>query len=182
MQKGFLDNGAPIFVKNGKKIIKNIKELIVSARDNKIKVIWTRVSIEYMPSLYRKLFPLQFQRGKCRLEEGNSYFDIIDELKSSLDSEDLIINKYSYSAFKDTKLHAFLSNKGISKLVFTGVTTNVCVESSIRDAFSLGYESFLISDCTKSFNNRQKRVSEEIISLVFGYVKSKDEFIREILK
>src|SRR4029077_5744891 len=58
------------------------------------------------------------------------------------------------SAFIGTDLKERLDNAGISKLVIVGLTTNHCVSTSTRSAGNLGYETFLVSDATATFNKR----------------------------
>ena len=72
----------------------------------------------------------------------------IDELKPH--EEDHVIIKRRDSAFQDTELRVWLQSVGINTLIFCGVDTSICVETSIRDAFNLGYDIILISDATAS--------------------------------
>lgn len=74
----------------------------------------------------------------------------IDELKPREDEGDHIIIKRRDSAFQDTEIRVWLQSAGINVLVFCGVDTSICVETSIRDAFNLGYDIILISDATAS--------------------------------
>lgn len=64
--------------------------------------------------------------------------------------DDHVIIKRRDSAFQDTELRVWLQSVGINVLVFCGVDTSICVETSIRDAFNLGYDVVLISDATAS--------------------------------
>jgi ureidoacrylate peracid hydrolase len=73
---------------------------------------------------------------------------IIDEIKPK--EEDYIIIKRRDSAFQDTELRMWLQSIGINVLVFCGIDTSICVETSLRDAFNLGYDIILISDSTAS--------------------------------
>ena len=70
----------------------------------------------------------------------------IDEIKPK--DEDHIIIKRRDSAFQDTELRVWLQSAGINALIFCGVDTSICVETSIRDGFNLGYDIILISDAT----------------------------------
>jgi ureidoacrylate peracid hydrolase len=63
-------------------------------------------------------------------------------------SEDVVIYKNRFSGFFGTELNTVLKRLGIRRLVFTGCTTSVCVESTIRDAMFLDYGCVLLSDCT----------------------------------
>ena len=63
--------------------------------------------------------------------------DIIDELKPP--EGEIVVEKPFYSAFVDTKLDTILKSLDIKYLIFTGIATNICVETTIRDAHQLGY-------------------------------------------
>ena len=71
---------------------------------------------------------------------------IIDELKPQKD--DIVIEKPRHSGFFATRLDAVLKGYNIRYLITTGVSTNNCVEGTIRDAYSLGYFAVLVSDAT----------------------------------
>ncbi|AMY09474.1 Peroxyureidoacrylate/ureidoacrylate amidohydrolase RutB [Luteitalea pratensis] len=61
---------------------------------------------------------------------------------------DRVVYKHLYSAFHNTELDAVLKELGASHLIVTGCTTSVCVESTIRDAYSRDYSCVLLEDCT----------------------------------
>lgn len=61
---------------------------------------------------------------------------------------EIVITKHRYSAFIGTDFDLILRSKGIKSLIFTGVATNVCVESSARDAFMLDYYVVFMKDCS----------------------------------
>lgn len=75
---------------------------------------------------------------------GTWDFAIVDELKPQ--GGDLVIVKKRYSGFARTELDEELRKRGIRYLFFTGIATNVCVESTLRDAFFLDYWPLLITD------------------------------------
>jgi ureidoacrylate peracid hydrolase len=72
--------------------------------------------------------------------------DILDELAPG--ENDVVLNKHRYSGFYETDLDATLTRHGITSLVFTGCTTSVCVESTLRDAMFRDYQCLLLEDCT----------------------------------
>ena len=61
---------------------------------------------------------------------------------------DVVVYKHRYSGFFETDLNAILQDWGIRNLVFTGCTTSVCVESTIKDAMFRDYHCLLLEDCT----------------------------------
>ena len=78
--------------------------------------------------------------------EGTWDFAIVDELAPQ--PGDIVIVKTRYSGFARTTLDAELQARGIRYLFFTGIATNVCVESTLRDAFFLDYWPILITDAS----------------------------------
>lgn len=84
-------------------------------------------------------------KGKL-VTEGTWDFAIVDELAPQ--PSDIVIVKTRYSGFARTALDAELQARGIRYLFFTGIATNVCVESTLRDAFFLDYWPILITDAT----------------------------------
>jgi nicotinamidase-related amidase len=79
-------------------------------------------------------------------EPGNQ---IIPEL-TPLASE-IVIDKPGKGMFYGTALHEILKGRAISHLVFMGVTTEVCVQTSMREANDRGYDGLLLTDCTESY-------------------------------
>ena len=63
------------------------------------------------------------------------------------DAADIVVSKHRYSGFYGTDLDVILRSRGIETLVFTGCTTSVCVESTLRDAFFHDYRCLLLADC-----------------------------------
>jgi nicotinamidase-related amidase len=83
------------------------------------------------------------------LIRGEAGTGIIDEL-SPVDGE-LVIDKPGKGMFWSTGLHDMLQAQGITHLVFTGVTTEVCVQTSMREANDRGYDCLLVEDGTESY-------------------------------
>ena len=90
--------------------------------------------------------------------------------------EDHLIMKRRDSAFLDTELRMWLQSFGINVLVFCGVDTSICVETSIRDAFNLGYDIILISDATASGIRSHYETTLTRVSDYYGLQMSYDRF------
>jgi ureidoacrylate peracid hydrolase len=72
--------------------------------------------------------------------------EIVPELAPKRD--DIILYKHRYSGFYETDLDSVLKRRSIKSLIFTGCTTSVCVESTLRDAMFRDYTCLLLADCT----------------------------------
>jgi ureidoacrylate peracid hydrolase len=99
----------------------------------------------------------------------------IDEIKPEKD--DHVIIKRRDSAFQDTELRVWLQSVGINVLVFCGVDTSICVETSIRDAFNLGYDIVLISDATASGIKKHYETTLDLVRDYYGLQMNFDRFI-----
>jgi biuret amidohydrolase len=76
---------------------------------------------------------------------------------------EIVIDKPGKGAFYATPLHNMLHQQAISHLVFMGVTTEVCVQTSMREANDRGYDSLLLTDCTESYFPHFKAAAVEMI-------------------
>jgi ureidoacrylate peracid hydrolase len=89
--------------------------------------------------------------------------------------DDLVVAKHRYSGFYETDLDRLLRAAGIHTLIFTGATTSVCVESTLRDAFYRDYRCVLLRDCTaEPIGSQLSRSNHEasllVIETLFGWV------------
>jgi ureidoacrylate peracid hydrolase len=89
-----------------------------------------------------------------------------------------IVTKHRYSAFIGTDLDLVLRSKGVKSLIITGVATNVCVESTARDAFMMDYYVVFVGDCSAcSAGIEVHQATLDNIERTFGIVASADEVI-----
>lgn len=135
-----------------------IQDLLAAARARGVLVLHTReghrADLSDLPELKRRRAenagaPIGSQGPLGRLLVRGEYgHDLIDELQP-LPGEP-VIDKPGYSAFAATDLELLLRNRGITELIITGVTTEVCVHSTLRSAVDLGYACTLASDACAS--------------------------------
>lgn len=83
---------------------------------------------------------------------------------------ELVIDKPGKGAFHATELHARLQQRGIQRLVFAGVTTEVCVQTTMREANDRGYDSLLVEDATASYFPEFKAATLAMITAQGGIV------------
>ena len=112
------------------------------------------------------------------LVRGSYGHDIVEELYP-IDGEP-IVDKPGKGAFYATDLDAILKMKGITKLVACGVTTEVCVTTTVREANDRGYDALVLSDAVASYFPEFQRVALEMIKAqggIFGWVGTSADFI-----
>ena len=95
---------------------------------------------------------------------------------SPLPSERVVI-KHRYSAFINTDLNTVLKARGIQSVLVTGVATNVCVETTARDAYMFDYYVTMVEDCSAAYDAKLHMATLENMRRHFGLVASSDEVI-----
>jgi len=113
------------------------------------------------------------------LVQGSPLGEIVAEL-APLPS-DVVVTKTRFSGFWGTNLHDVLTERAIQTLIFTGGTTTVCVESTLRDAVFLEYNALALSDCTADMNLDLHESALARIELFFGWVCRSDELITALV-
>lgn len=109
------------------------------------------------------------------LAKGGWDYAIVDALTPQ--PGDLIVPKPRYSVFFNTNIDSLLRARGIRNLVFTGIATNVCVESSLRDAFHLEYFSVVLEDATHAAGpDFAQKAALYNIETFFGWVSTVADF------
>ncbi len=171
MQNFFLDSQSPTFTCGGIPILPNIKRLIQLYRDNQRPIIFTR-HVHHPGHLDSGIMGWWW-KGMCI--EGSPESEIHPEI-APLPSEKVIL-KHRYSAFYNTDLETILRVLRIEDLVISGVMTNMCVESTSRDAYYRDYRVFIPADGTGSINEEMHLASLLNLSFGFAYVTSTEAII-----
>ncbi|WP_336954039.1 MULTISPECIES: pyrimidine utilization protein B [unclassified Acinetobacter] len=115
-------------------------------------------------------------QGKL-LAKGGWDFALIDELKPQ--PQDIVIEKSRYSGFFNTALDSSLRTRGIRNLVFVGIATNVCVESTLRDGFFLEYFGIALKDaCYQAGPQSAQEAALYNIKTFFGWVSDTESFVQ----
>jgi len=112
------------------------------------------------------------------LVRGSHGHDIIDELKPI--GDETVVDKPGKGAFFATDLDFMLHNRGIESLVVTGVTTEVCVNTTVREANDRGYECLVLEDCVGSYFPEFQEYALRMIKAqggIFGWVSSSEKLL-----
>ena len=192
MQRDFLEPGGfgemlGNDVSQLRRTIEPNRRLLAAWRSAGLMIMHTREG--HRPDL-ADLPPAKKVRGKSKvtigdqgpmgriLVRGEPGHDIIAELAPKDDEP--VIDKPGKGAFFATDLHAILQNCGISQLIVTGVTTEVCVHTTVREANDRGYECLVLEDCVGSYFPDFHAMALRMIVAqggIFGWVTSSDEVI-----
>ena len=160
MQHGFIDEGASLEVAAARDIIPNISKLINACRSKGAPVIFTEfIYADNVPCLRGDPFGIEHlasegspgfgsKSSNCLIGHnagtGVESADTIDELKPA--PEELIIRGHTYDKFYGTPLDLALRSQGITHLLITGITTDVCVNSTLIAATQRNYRVTAITD------------------------------------
>src|SRR5690606_22853989 len=111
------------------------------------------------------------------LRVGNPAHEIHPDLDRH--AEDAVVDKFRHRAVarNSSNLETVLIDKGVDTLVITGAMTNVCCESTARDAYALGYRVFFISDATAALTDEEHNAALLNLSMCFADVRSTDAML-----
>ncbi len=160
MQQFFLDAESPTFTCGGAAVIPNLKRLIEAFRQADRPVIFTR-HVHHPDELDIGIMGWWWE-GRCL--EGSPESLIHPEI-APMPGEKVIF-KHRYSAFYNTDLETVLRCLKVEDLVISGVMTNMCCESTARDAFYRDYRIFVPADGTGTVNEELQLAS--LMNMAFG--------------
>ncbi|MEH2514194.1 ureidoacrylate peracid hydrolase [Nitrobacteraceae bacterium AZCC 1564] len=169
------------------RVIPSIAKLVTIARDADIQVIWLQNgwdtdlkeaggahSVNQRKGNSLKLMRAQPELAGKLLTKGGWDYEIVETLKP--EKQDIVVPKPRYSGFAGTALNSILRSRRIDTLLVCGVATNVCVESTIRDAFFLEYFPILVRDaCYQAGPEFTQQATVYNVEQFFGWSSTVDD-------
>jgi ureidoacrylate peracid hydrolase len=183
MQNYFVAPGAPGEVPAAREIVPVINTLAAQLRSKGATVVWIQTDAQHAlkawPAHHRHV--LSAARANSRLsglDRAGGGFELYPAMQ--VHPGDLRITKIHYSAFarESSSLDAQLRALGIDTLLIAGAATNVCCESTARDAAMLNYRVAMISDANATWTDEEHTSTLDVFGCFFGDVMSADEAAR----
>jgi ureidoacrylate peracid hydrolase len=171
------------------KIITPCRKIVNAARKKGVKVIYLQMAYSAgLLAIGNPNSPVSYKsRGLAFIEkhpemkdkiyiQGTWGVDIIEELKQQPD--DIVIRKQKYDGFIGTDLDTVLKTGNIKYLIFIGTATNICVETTLRHAFSLDYFPILVSDAVSQLGPAfTQEATIHNVRSTFGWVTTSQELL-----
>jgi len=197
MQNAFLSKGGmfDLFgwdISGARGVIDNHKKLLDAARKAGAKVVYLKMSYEpdysdsggpESPNWHKEVGLVMMNKnpkywGKF-VTKGGWDEEVADEVKPQ--AGDIVIRKHRYSGFMSSNLDNILKSYSIKYAVYTGVATNVCVESTLRDGYFLGYWPIIVSDAV---NNAGPPMTQQAtlwnVENLFGWVTTTADLVKAL--
>jgi ureidoacrylate peracid hydrolase len=172
-------------------VIRRAGQVLEAARGAGLPIFYLQMG--YQPDLsdgggpcspnWHKELGIRMMNGRPELKGklvtvGSWDFEIVPEIQPH--PGDAVIVKTRYSGFANTPLHDELQKRRARYLFFIGIATNVCVESTLRDAFFLEYWPILIADAAMGSDAQAHEAAVRNVESFFGWTITAREFIRAI--
>lgn len=156
-----------------KKIIPRLRCLLNASKEHSVPIIFLQTNHE--KSTDSEAWLSRFPDGVnpiCRTGSwGAEFFEVAPQ------SDDIIVKKHRYSGFVHTRLESVLQTLKIETLIITGVSTNLCVESTAREGFMLDYRIVLMKDACAAFSQEEHDMSLKTVDTYFGMVADTEQVV-----
>lgn len=185
MQNHYVAEGFPNEAPEAREVVANINRMAAALRAAGGKVVWIQTTsvgaLEKWPTHHRfKLTPEAAARRLKSLSEDSDGFRLFEKLDAM--PTDLYVRKIMYSAMipGSSELPRVLADAGVNMLLIAGTKTNVCCETTGRDASMLGYRVVMLSDGTATVTDEEHAGALDNFRVSFGDVMTVDEAIERL--
>jgi ureidoacrylate peracid hydrolase len=189
MQNFFVEPGAALEVPAARAIVSNINRLAAEMRRAGGTIAWIRMTFDpdELTSEWTAFLPVNGgDEGPApfrAIEEGRHGHQLWSELDvdggGDVGAGDLIVDKHRFSAFiqGSSNLRALLDERGVDTLIIVGTLTNVCCESTARDAMMLNYRVVMVDDANATITEAAHRATLDNVAMFFGDVQTTDQVV-----
>ena len=183
LQNGFMAEGQPAEVPAAREIVPNVNRISAALRSASGLVIYIQNTIDAAAKeAWSNWFTYMSGEGRREAMEaafadgsyGHSLWPGLEVLP-----QDIRVKKNRFGAFVpgSSDLHAVLQARGIDTVIITGTATNVCCESTARDAFMLNYRTLVVSDANATVSDEAHNASLNALFVRFADVFTTDEIV-----
>ncbi|MDJ0390464.1 isochorismatase family cysteine hydrolase [Roseomonas sp. E05] len=183
LQNGFMAPGAVSEIAAAREIVPNVNRISRALRANGGLVVYIQNTFDQTAVAGWSTFFEHFcsPERRARMIEAFTPGDPQHAIWPGLEveAEDLLVRKRRFGAFVEgsSDLHAILQARGIDTLIVTGTATNVCCESTARDAMMLNYRVFFVSDGNATHTDAEHNATLTAMANIFADVSSTDEVV-----
>ena len=186
MQNAFMMPGvAYLLCETAPKIVPNINRLAAAVRSAGGTVVWvvttwTEKSAEDWRVFFDMVGPERTPSRLAGLAEGSVGHRLWSDLE--VEAKDLVVSKTKYSAFiqDSSELPTILRSRGIDTVIVTGTVTNVCCESTARDAMMLNFRSIMVTDANAAMTDQDHNNSLTAFYLSFGDIMPTEMIVQRL--
>lgn len=172
MQNFFLNPKSPTFTPGGLAILPNIRKLIQAFRKKKLPVIYT-AHVHKNKEMDGGILGWWWEG---MVIENTKDAEIYPDLAPL--PQEKVIYKHRYSAFYNTDLEIVLRCLGITDIIVTGIMTNLCCESTARDAYFRDHRVFFLMDATGTINEELHLATLKNLAFGFAYVTTTEDILQ----
>ena len=185
MQNTFCAPGSPAEVPVSRAIVGNINELSHGLRELGVTIVWVLHANTHANGRSDwELFFNHVVTDEVRLRTMESLAPgkqaVWQELDTAPSDITIIKNRYSALSSGSSSLERVLRNRGIVTLLIAGTKTNICCESTARDAMMLDFKVVMVSDCCAALSDDEHRATLETMIQQFGDVMTSGEALERL--
>jgi ureidoacrylate peracid hydrolase len=186
LQNGFMAPGQPAEIPMAREIVPNVNRISAALRAAGGLIVYIQNTIDAAAKeAWSNWFTfMSGERRQASMDAaftdgsyGHSLWPELDVLPS-----DLKVKKNRFGAFVpgSSRLNAVLQERGIDTVIITGTATNVCCESTARDAMMMNYKVIFVSDGTATYNDEEHNATLGIMLAMFADVMTADEVVSRL--
>ena len=186
MQNGYCDPKGNLSKVSGvdttplQEVVPKVQRLVEACKRLELPVMWSvqqHLPQDKMRRERRVPSHIEKRTVEPAAPRGTWHAEIVPSLQPLVEPDDFVIIKHRFSMFYSTTLDSILQMLTISHLVVCGVSTNVCVESTVRDAYFRDYDVTIIEDCVAATMPDLHEASLKNFRIFLGDVVTLSEFL-----